>query len=275
MRIAVITEYRETKTGIMSGVGVCLYTEVTDEQYKRIEESYNSGKFEYMNEDESLKDVVDLYWDMALESVRDTFGKDIDKYTQLIPYPEQIKAQDECDIYDCVQTTFEEEEQPLDKSGDASDRFVATGQGMKVELGGSDDEGISEEELQAIINEAADEGLEKSEKIWARLDGTPEEVDSRYETVMELQTWMVERGFERGEEDCNLLDEEGWCIEALDLGWPNGIGRGLNEPVAVQFYHTTPELLALAKEREYRVFESVEEFKEFIEKNYGGADNEK
>ena len=99
MRIAVITEYRETKTGIMSGVGVCLYTEVTDEQYKRIEKSYNSGKFEYMNEDESLKDVVDLYWDMALDSVKDTFGEDIGKYTQLIPYPEQIKAQDECDLY--------------------------------------------------------------------------------------------------------------------------------------------------------------------------------
>lgn len=80
---------------------------------------------------------------------------------------------------------------------------------------------------------------------------------------------MRKLGFDAGETDCALEDEDGWAVESVDIGWPHGIAsnKGYFKPLAVQFYHTTPELLELAKANGFEVFESIEEFKAFIEKN--------
>ena len=124
-------------------------------------------------------------------------------------------------------------------------------------------------EDERIIDEVVNEAMGYTDRILDRLNGTAEEEEVRLCAIDELQDWLVERGLNPGELNCNLENEEGWCIEALDLGWPEGITStgAASNPVAVQFYHTTPELLALAKERGFMVFESIEEFKAFVEKN--------
>ena len=91
---------------------------------------------------------------------------------------------------------------------------------------------------------------------------------SRSNAIRELQEWMTERGFDSGECNCSLFNDDGEYVGTVNIGWPYGIygERGYTKPVAVQFYDTTPELLQTAKECAYEVFESIEEFKEFIEK---------
>lgn len=118
--------------------------------------------------------------------------------------------------------------------------------------------------MESIINKA----VGKTDASMDRLAGTREEENTRDEAISELQDWMVEHGFDAGEYGCPLEDEEGWAVDSVDLGWPHGLygTKGYTKPVAVQFYHTTPELLELARKNGFEVFESVEEFKEFIGK---------
>lgn len=100
-KIAIITVHKNTKTGEIINTGVCLYTEVTDEQYKRIEDSYNDGNFEYMSDNPALADVVDLYYDMAQDAVRGEFGEDMVNIEPVIPYPEDLIGADDF-LYESV-----------------------------------------------------------------------------------------------------------------------------------------------------------------------------
>lgn len=117
-----------------------------------------------------------------------------------------------------------------------------------------------------FIDSIVDEAMEATDKIMDRLEGTEEEEDARIDAIDGLNSWMRERGFREGELNCNL-EKDGWCVEVLDLGWPYGISDKYDQRIAVQFYHTTPELLALAKEHGFVVYESIADFKEFVEKN--------
>lgn len=131
---------------------------------------------------------------------------------------------------------------------------------------------MTDKELQSFIDAIVDEAIEKDEKISDRLFGEEDEELERLDAIDELNVWMMERGFDEGEVNVGLEDEEGWCIECLDIGWRYGVcpGKGCFKPVAVQFYHTTDEQLELAKEQGFEVFLSIEEFKDYIEKTYLG-----
>ena len=126
---------------------------------------------------------------------------------------------------------------------------------------------MNDKELNKKLDKIVEDATAKSLKILDRLNGTFEEENARLDAIDELQEWMTERGFDAGVMNCNLVDEDDWCIEVLDIGWQYGIcsSKGYFKPIAVQFYHTTPELLELAKEQGFEVFTSIEEFKAFVE----------
>ena len=107
------------------------------------------------------------------------------------------------------------------------------------------------------------------EKSDLRTAGTEAEEEEKVRQAEELSDWMRENGFDGGELWCGLQDELGWCVDSVDIGWPNGIYgvMGFTRRVCVQYYHTTPELIELAKKNGYEVFTSIEEFKEFITRN--------
>ena len=90
----------------------------------------------------------------------------------------------------------------------------------------------------------------------------------KWEAADELQVWMRERGFDPGEQGYSLYDYDEKYVGSLNIGWPYGIygESGFTKPVAVQFYDKNPELVEKAKGCGYEVFESIEEFKAFIEK---------
>lgn len=207
------------------------YIIATEEQFNRIVDSYSEGKFKQMNEDEAIADLYELFANA---------GKTSDKQTLHIDYPFVVQNG----------MTFEEVYKVQHKKWTAADRKAWV------------EEFLAKENIEA-----------KTESVMKRLSASLEEQDARYRAIDELRAWMEDRGFDPGQEDCNLLDDDGWCIEALDIGWPNGIYgmKGCTKPVAVQFFHTTPELLEMAREQGFEVFESIEAFKDFIEKNCMGG----
>jgi hypothetical protein len=206
-----------------------VFVDLNKEQYDRIKVSYDTGKFKQMNEDPDIADLYELF---------NKAGNPAENQKLLVDYPYTVANG----------MTFEEvkkvQETPL-----------------------------TDEEIDALAEAAAETDAEWLDKILEahaeRLDGTPEEEDAKYDALAELQNWMTKLGFSAGETDCALEDDEGWAIETVDIGWPYGIAsdKGYFKPLAVQFYHTTPELLELAKKNGFEVFESIEEFKAFIEKN--------
>lgn len=107
------------------------------------------------------------------------------------------------------------------------------------------------------------------EKSNARTAGTEAEEEEKVRKAEELSDWMRENGFDGGELWCGLQDELGWYVDSVDIGWPDGIYgvMGFTRRVCVQYYHTTPELIELAKKNGYEVFTSIEEFKDFITRN--------
>lgn len=204
--------------------------EVTEEQYNRIVDSYSTGKFSQMNEDE---DILDL-WEMF-----DKAGKTSEKQILKVDYPLLVQKG----------SAFDEVYKLQNKKW------------TKKEI----------EEFARQLSDAEDIAS-KTDECYERLDADFEEEIERQNAVDALNAWMLERGFAAGEFGCPLLDEEGWAVECVDVGWPNGINvsNGYTKPVAVQFFHTTPKVLMMAKNQGFEVFESIDEFKKYIEDNYMG-----
>ena len=201
---------------------------VNEEQYNRILGSFRTGKYKQMNEDESIRDLFELFEKM---------GKTSEKQTLLIDYPFGIL------------------------------RGYSFEKMCEIQKPKTDAE---IEALAASLTDKYEEYLdEKLAAMDDRLGYDSEEETARQDTVDRLNEWMRQNGFAEGEFAYPLEDDEGWAIEVVDIAWPHGIyGRiGYTKPVAVQFFHTTPELLALIKKNGFEIFESVEEFKDFLDKN--------
>ena len=119
--------------------------------------------------------------------------------------------------------------------------------------------GFTDEELEEInsVAEAAYEDVD-------RFDEIGDEVD-------ELNDWMRKNGFEYGETFYYWRDENNNTDGDFDIAWPYGVyglQRGFTKPVAVKL-DATEEQINAAEDFGYTLFTSIEEFKVFIEKNYG------
>lgn len=66
---------------------------VTDEQFARIKASYKSGKFVYLTDDESLSDIVALFYDLAMDPAKELYGELAERLRIVFEYPDEIKVE--------------------------------------------------------------------------------------------------------------------------------------------------------------------------------------
>ncbi len=86
---------RVIEWNVVDGEDICkevsivfLKEELTDEQADRLEQSYASGKYQYMHED---KNLADIYWticDFARQIIEGEPGHEADM--EMIEYPEEL-----------------------------------------------------------------------------------------------------------------------------------------------------------------------------------------
>ncbi len=86
------------------------------------------------------------------------------------------------------------------------------------------------------------------------------------EQIIECMEWAIERGLPEPELEYPLIDEStGEQSAALDMAWPDGLQPGLSEPVAV-LIDEPREVEDAARKEGYRFFRSIEEFKQYVNK---------
>lgn len=79
-----------------------------------------------------------------------------------------------------------------------------------------------------------------------------------------LNDWVADQGLPRGEIAFDLANPETGTQEAiLDLAWPLGLQVGLSDPVAL-LLNESAEVLDIASTRGYRCFTTTEKFKNYV-----------
>ena len=92
-----------------------------------------------------------------------------------------------------------------------------------------------------------------------------------YSDIDKLNDWMRKKGFEYGETFYCWHDENNNTYGDFDIAWPYGVyglQRCFTKPVAVKV-DAKEEQIKAAEDFGYTLFTSIDEFKVFIEKNYG------
>lgn len=85
------------------------------------------------------------------------------------------------------------------------------------------------------------------------------------EVLENLNSWVEEQGLPAGIISYDFADiETGEQKAVFDIAWPNGIQAELSQPVAVLLNETT-EVISLASAAGYRCFNTVSDFKEYVE----------
>ena len=90
-----MTYWEVDKITEVTASGSKVDNEVTDEQFARIEASYKSGKFVYLTDDESLSDIVALFFDLAMDPAKELYGELAERLRIVFEYPDEIKVEGE------------------------------------------------------------------------------------------------------------------------------------------------------------------------------------
>ncbi len=90
---------------------------------------------------------------------------------------------------------------------------------------------------------------------------------SEEEEIEEIAAWMSSVGLNEGTTNHELLDENGSVAAIIDLAWPQGIQKGLSEPIAL-LLNETAETQAIVSKHGFRYYTSIEELKEYINTTY-------
>lgn len=90
---------------------------------------------------------------------------------------------------------------------------------------------------------------------------------SEEEEIEEVSAWMASVGLNEGTTNHELLREDGTVAAIIDLAWPQGIQKGLSEPIAL-LLNETAETQAIVSKHGYRYYTSVDELKEYIQSTY-------
>ena len=78
--------------------------------------------------------------------------------------------------------------------------------------------------------------------------------------------WVTSQGLPAGEIEYELCDEEtGDALANIDIAWPQGLQEGLSDPVAV-ILDEGSDVEAVLNNQGYRFFTSVEDFKQYVQK---------
>lgn len=204
---------------------------LTKEQYNRIQASYNTKKFKYMSDDESLADFC-------------TFLDDYYEYEELeinqrvvVSYPVEItgnlRFEDLHGIQDEETDNFEEPDYSV-----------------------SDDNEDSASYEDCDYDEETDDEFELFDK-W----------EAEEKAVEDMCRWMKSNGLDFGYLDYPLEDVGFYVVATVKAAWPFGVygtKGGYSKPIAL----VKTEQVKLVEEFGYICFTSIDEFKAYIKKTY-------
>ena len=88
-----MTYWEVDKNTEVTAGGAGVDYDVTEEQFARIEESYKSGKYVYMTDDESLADIIALFHHYAWEPAVELYGEIANNLKIVFEYPDEIKKE--------------------------------------------------------------------------------------------------------------------------------------------------------------------------------------
>ena len=91
MKLNVTFWYRAKHTHVIAE-GVPTYLEVTKKQFKQIEESFKTGKYQYMTDDPALKEICQPLIDEGNSYGPDWYKEHFAKLEIIAEYPEEIVA---------------------------------------------------------------------------------------------------------------------------------------------------------------------------------------
>ncbi|MFM9950158.1 MAG: DUF262 domain-containing protein [Saprospiraceae bacterium] len=85
------------------------------------------------------------------------------------------------------------------------------------------------------------------------------------EELERVNDWVESQGLPRGIVFYDVADPESGAQQAVfDLAWPSGLQEGLSQPVSV-LIDEGPEVIALANQKGFRYFTTVDDFKRYVE----------
>lgn len=200
-----------------------------EKQYNRIKDSYDSGKFKNMNEDESLSDLCELYANEIRKAKWQRFT---------FEYPQ--------DIVNGI--TFEENSQSQWNPEEFLKVVNSVIENSMDELNAEIDKELDEyyEHIDEI--ETQDKALRELNE-WVRANG--------------LECGIRDYGLMDKAGDCVGTLDMAWEFGIY------GLQRGFTKPLAISIaYYSTQELVEKAKEMGFTCFSSIEEFKAYVEKVY-------
>ena len=87
------------------------------------------------------------------------------------------------------------------------------------------------------------------------------------EQILECMDWVAQKGLPEPEIEYELVDEAtGEPLAVFDMAWPEGLQPGFSQPTAI-LLNEPREVEEAANRAGYRFFNTVEEFKEHVEKS--------
>jgi hypothetical protein len=84
------------------------------------------------------------------------------------------------------------------------------------------------------------------------------------DVISEVRDWLRDRGFDDGELDYQLAEDDGTASFVLDVAWPRGLQVELSQPVAL-LLNEPVEVFEAAVKGGYRPFLSTSELKAYVE----------
>jgi hypothetical protein len=116
--------------------------------------------------------------------------------------------------------------------------------------------------LDRLLKGLPEETAEAEPVALAAVAEPPVGADEEELQLAELQRWMVERGFDAGVLEHELVTPDGSQEAILDLAWPRGLQPGLSEPVALLIDEPVAVFHA-ASRHGYRPFADAESVKAY------------
>lgn len=98
-------------------------------------------------------------------------------------------------------------------------------------------------------------------------DGVPQSngvPENEEDVIFEVRDWLRDRGFDEGELDYQLAEDDGSASFVLDVAWPRGLQVELSQPAAL-LLNEPAEVYEAAVKGGYRPFRSASELKAYVE----------
>ena len=211
-----------------------VWLRVTEEQYNRMKDSYDSGNYRKMNDDESLPDLCELFAKEVRQAKWQRF---------VFEYPTDILRG----------LTFEDE---IKGQWDSE----AFNEMVDAVLNDGFDEEL-DREIQELVDDLFDN--------WDEYEAIDNAIDDLNSWMGKKGFEYGKHNYGLSDVSGAIVGtlDLAWPFGVF------GLTRGFSKPVAVNLTNTTPEMVKKAEDFGFTCFTDIEEFKAYIAKTYVGGRN--